>query len=164
MKKIIFLLTSSILIFSAFSTHAADQKIKAPDFTLKSSLGENLKLSEQRGNVIMLNFWASWCGSCRQEMPYIEALYAKYKNLGFSVWGINVDEQSEDAKKLLHDIKVSFPILYDPKNNTPKLYELEAMPSTFMIDRDGYVRFAHRGYLPGYEDSYEKQIKQLVME
>ena len=112
----------------------------------------------------MLNFWASWCGPCRQEMPLLEKIYKKYKRLGFVLLGVNVEENSSAAKKLLKDIKVSFPILFDTKNLTSKLYNVSAMPTTILIDRNGNQRFLHKGYKPGYENDYKKQVKKLLRE
>ena len=136
----------------------------APDFTLKSRSGKNVKLSELRGEVVMINFWASWCGPCRQEMPLLEDMYKKYSDLGFVLLGVNVEEDSSKAGELLREIPVSFPILYDNKNEATKLYNVVAMPSTVMVDRDGNMRYLHRGYLPGYEAEYINQIKELVRE
>ena len=136
----------------------------APDFTLKSRSGEDVKLSELRGDVVMVNFWASWCAPCRQEMPLLEDLHNKYSDLGFVLLGVNVEEDSSKAADLLREIPVSFPILYDNTNKVTKLYNVVAMPSTVMVDRDGNMRYLHRGYLPGYEKEYEKQIKELVRE
>lgn len=136
----------------------------APDFTLKSRSGENVKLSELRGEVVMINFWASWCAPCRQEMPLLEDMYKKYNDLGFVLLGVNVEEDSSKAGELLREVPVSFPILFDNKNDVTKLYKVVAMPSTVMVDRDGKMRYLHRGYLPGYEAEYVKQIKELVRE
>lgn len=136
----------------------------APNFTLKSNSGKNLKLSEFRGQVVMLNFWASWCGPCRQEMPLLDKLYQRYKPLGFTILGINVDEDINEAHKMLRSIPVTFPILFDTENKVSELYKVKAMPSTFLIDRDGNMRFLHKGYLPGYEIEYQKQVKILIRE
>jgi peroxiredoxin len=136
----------------------------APDFTLKSRNGENIKLSELRGEVVMINFWASWCAPCRQEMPLLEALYKKYSDLGFVLLGVNVEEDSTQANQLLKEIPVTFPILYDNRNEVTKLYNVVAMPSTMLVDRDGKMRFLHRGYLPGDEEEYAKQVKALIRE
>jgi len=136
----------------------------AKDFTLKSRDGKNLRLAEMKGQVIMLNFWASWCGPCRQEMPILEQLNNKYKKLGFSVWGVNVDEDPALAEKLLKETGVTFPILLDSKSQVSELYGVDAMPTTVMIDRNGNVRFRHRSYKPGTEAEYEQQIKSLVRE
>ena len=137
---------------------------KAPDFTLKSNTGKNLKLSEFRGQVVMLNFWASWCGPCRQEMPILEQIQQRYNSLGFTILGVNVEEDSSKAKAMLREVPVSFPILFDTSNKASKLYKVSAMPSTVLIDRDGNLRYLHKGYKPGDEAQYKKWVKQLVKE
>ena len=136
----------------------------APDFTLKSNQGENLRLEDYRGQVVMLNFWASWCGPCRTEMPLMDDIYEEYKDLGFTVLAVNVDEDSTDAKRFLDAVPVSYPILYDNTSTVTAAYGVDAMPTTVMIDRDGNARFVHRGYKPGYEEEYEQQVRQLVRE
>ena len=125
------------MLLSLFVVSAYAGKIQgpAPDFTLKSRSGENIKLSELRGEVVMLNFWASWCAPCRQEMPLLEALYKKYSDLGFTLLAINVEEDSSKADILLKDIPVTFPVLFDNTNQVTKLYKVVAMPSTVIIDR-----------------------------
>lgn len=153
-----------LLLLISVSASAAKIEGKAPDFTLKSLHGDNVKLSEQRGNVVMINFWASWCGPCRQEMPLLNDMYLRYRDLGFTLLGVNVEEDSTDAKKMVTELKVAFPVLFDTQNAVSKLYNVEAMPSTILVDRDGNMRFLHRGYLPGYEEDYEKQIRELMRE
>lgn len=144
--------------------NAASIQGKAPNFTLKSNTGKNIKLSELRGQVILLNFWASWCGPCRQEMPLLENLQKRYSALGFTVLGVNVEEDSRQAKTLLKDIPVSFPILFDTSNKVSKQYKVSAMPSTVMIDRNGNMRYLHKGYKPGDEAQYKKWVKKLIKE
>ena len=143
---------------------AKDMTGPAPDFTLKSRSGENLKLSEFRGDVVLINFWASWCGPCRQEMPLLDQLYQRYNPVGFTILGVNVEENSDQAMQLLKEVPVSFPILFDTQNKVSKLYHLVGMPSTMIVDRDGNIRFQHFAYLPGYEKKYEEQIKELLRE
>lgn len=157
-------LASIILFFVAPAVIAENIKGPAPDFTLKSRSGENIKLSELRGEVVMLNFWASWCAPCRKEMPLLEVLYKKYSDLGFTLLAVNVEEDSSKANGLLRDIPVTFPVLYDNTNKVTKLYKVVAMPSTVIIDRDGNLRYLHRGYLPGYEEEYKKQVSKLIRE
>jgi peroxiredoxin len=144
--------------------NASDISGKAPDFTLKSRSGKNLRLSDYRGNVVLLNFWASWCGPCRQEMPLLEAMYKKYKKLGFVILGVNVEQDSSKANAYLSDVSVSFPVLYDNNNTASKLYNVSAMPTTVIIDRNGNMRYLHKGYKPGYEKDYKKQVKTLIRE
>ncbi|NOX77166.1 MAG: TlpA family protein disulfide reductase [Gammaproteobacteria bacterium] len=161
-KTVFFALLFSIVLSSV--AQAGTLNGPAPDFTLKSRSGENIKLSELRGEVVMINFWASWCAPCRQEMPLLEAMYDKYADLGFTLLGVNVEEDSSQATDLLREIPVSFPVLFDNTNRVSKLYNVVAMPSTILVDRDGNMRYLHRGYLPGYEDEYVKQIKELIRE
>lgn len=157
-------------IFVIFSIAAlslpatAAQKVAAPDFTLKSREGKNVRLSDLRGQVVLLNFWASWCGPCRQEMPVLDDIHKKYNSLGFSVLGVNLDAKSSKAINYLKDTPVTFPVLYDPKGDVSGQYGVSAMPSTVIIDKDGNVRFLHEGYKSGYEDDYRKQIKTLMRE
>ncbi|MDH5179790.1 MAG: TlpA family protein disulfide reductase [Gammaproteobacteria bacterium] len=153
-----------VMLGMTSSVNASAVKGKAPDFTLKSNSGKNLKLSEFRGQVVMINFWASWCAPCRQEMPHLENLYNKYHKLGFTILGVNVEENSDKAKSLLKDIKVSFPVLFDTGNSVSKKYNVSAMPSTVLVDRNGNMRFLHKGYKPGYENDYAKQIRTLIRE
>lgn len=136
----------------------------APDFTLKSQNGDNFKLSELRGEVVMINFWASWCGPCRQEMPLLEELYTRYQSLGFTVLGVNIEEDPTKAQALLKDMAVSFPVLFDTQNEVSRLYQVAAMPSTVLVDRDGNMRYLHKGYQPGLEQQYQEQIRTLVKE
>jgi peroxiredoxin len=157
------LLLGLLTLFSS-SGWAASESSPAPDFTLKSRSGENIKLSELRGDVVMVNFWASWCGPCRQEMPLLEQLYGRYQGMGFTLLGVNVDEEPEAADKMLKEIPVTFPVLYDPTNKVSKQYQVKAMPSTFMVDRDGNIRYLHKGYKPGYEEEYQQQIRSLLKE
>ena len=153
------------VLFSSFSV-AADIPLKgaAPNFALPSSSGKQVQLTDFRGDVVMINFWASWCGPCRQEMPLIEGLHKKYGKLGFTVLAVNVDADPKDAQKMLTEIPVSFPIGFDSKNKVSELYKVDSMPSTVMVDRKGNMRFLHRGYKPGYEADYEKQIRALIRE
>ncbi len=152
------------LVLITLPSHAGDLSGPAPDFTLKSLSGKNLKLSEMRGEVIMLNFWASWCGPCRQEMPILEKIHQKYQPLGFTLLGVNVEEDSNEAKAYLKEIEVSFPILFDNQNKVSQVYNIIAMPSTIMIDRDGNMRYLHQGYKPGAEEEYVHYIKTLLKE
>ena len=154
----------SSCLFLVATAHADISQGTAPDFTLKSNSGENLRLSELRGEVVMINFWASWCGPCRQEMPLLEQLYSEYQPLGFTILGVNVEEDSSKAKALLSDIPVSFPVLFDTQSQVSKLYDVVAMPSTVLVDRDGNVRYLHHGYKPGYEQTYQEQVRALIRE
>jgi peroxiredoxin len=155
------LLTSLLL---GLATAAMAGTAPAPDFALKSDSGENLRLSELRGEVVLINFWASWCGPCRQEMPILNELHEQYQDMGFTVLGVNVEENSAQARKLLEDMPVTFPVLFDTDSKVSRQYDVVAMPSTVLVDRDGNVRYLHRGYNPGEEAIYVEKVRDLIRE
>ncbi|ACR12150.1 TlpA disulfide reductase family protein [Teredinibacter turnerae] len=134
----------------------------AKDFTLKANNGKNVRLSDLRGQVVMLNFWASWCGPCRQEMPLLDALYKKYSPAGFTLLGVNVEADPKEADALLKELPVSFPVLYDTTSKVSEAYKVDAMPSSVLIDCDGKVSYIHKGYKPGDEKEYKKRVKELI--
>ena len=142
--------------FGGRSRRRADASLKkpAPNFTLKELSGKNIKLSEMAGNVVLINFWASWCGPCREEMPLLNDLHKKYKSLGFTVLGVNVEEQSK-RQGFPENFPVDFPVLLDNKNTVSK-NNVIAMPTTVVVDRDGNVRYLHKGYKAGDEQKYVK--------
>lgn len=164
MKRLVFAIFLSLLATSSFAAKQKHVDLKGPakDFTLKSTEGKNVRLSDLRGRVVMLNFWASWCGPCRQEMPLLDALSKRYEPAGFTLLGINVEADKKAADGLLKEIPVSFPVLYDPTSKVSETYKVEAMPSTVMIDCDGNLNYLHRGYVPGDEKIYKKKIKELI--
>jgi len=154
-----------ICIFAASTLAASGMEGQpAPDFALKSSTGENMRLSEHRGDVVMINFWATWCGPCRQEMPLLDELYTRYQRVGFNLLGVNIDDDSGRAMKMIDELGVNFPVLFDARKEVSKLYSVEAMPVTVLVDREGNVRHVHHGYKPGYEEKYLDQIRSLLRE
>lgn len=136
----------------------------APPFTLAARGGHDISLAQYRGQVVMINFWASWCGPCRQEMPLLEGIYKKYNKLGFTLLGVNVEPDTKTADDWLKATPVSFPILYDKDSKVSKLYDVGGMPSTVFIDRSGKLRKLHRGYKPGDENEYLDSIRALIRE
>lgn len=136
----------------------------APSFTLPSRSGDSVSLEQLKGQVVMLNFWASWCGPCRQEMPLLDQIHKRYSALGFTMLGVNVEANTADAERWLAETPVSFPILFDRESKVSKAYNVNAMPSTVFIDRKGNVRYLHRGYKPGDESEYLNQIRALLKE
>lgn len=151
------------LVLSAVA-NGAPAGAPAPDFTLRSSAGKNIRLQELRGEVVMVNFWATWCGPCREEMPALNRLHEKYRAAGFTLLGVSIDDKPDGAVQMAKRLKVAYPLLHDTEKRASRQYDVSAMPMTFLIDRSGRMRFAHRGYVPGYEDKYEAQIRQLLKE
>ena len=151
-------------LLAALPAAGAGPSGPAPAFTLTQRGGGNLSLAQYKGQVVMLNFWASWCGPCRQEMPLLEDIYKKYGKLGFTLIGVNVEPDSNAANDWLKQTPVSFPVVYDTQSQVSKLYDVEGMPSTVIIDRKGNLRVLHRGYKPGDENGYLDSIRALIRE
>jgi thiol-disulfide isomerase/thioredoxin len=150
------------LILSGAATAAGDAP--APAFTLPARGGSTIDLSQFKGQVVMINFWASWCVPCRKEMPLLETIYKKYKPLGFTLIGVNVEPDQKDAESFLKQTPVSFPVLFDAKSQVSGLYNVQVMPTTVFIDRKGNVRLVHQSYQPGAENLYLDQIRTLLRE
>ncbi len=151
------------LALLAPAVHAAPAPV-APDFTLRSADGRNVRLDELRGQVVLVNFWATWCGPCREEMPRLDALYAKYRKSGFVLLAVNIDDDPKVALATAAKLGVSFPVLLDTDKKVSKQYELSTMPSTVVVDRDGKLRYTHHGYRAGVEAEYDQQIRGLLKE
>ena len=138
----------------------------APDFTAKTSQGSTLRLKEQQGRVVLVNFWASWCGPCRQEMPHLNRLYERYGPAGFVLVGVNIDDDPKVALDAAALFNIKFPVVLDTDKKVSNLYNMSGMPATLVIDKSGRVRFIHIGYKPGVgvEESYERHIRDLLKE
>lgn len=143
---------------------AATASAPGPSFTLASRDGKTVSLKQFKGDVVMINFWASWCGPCRQEMPLLDSIYKQYKDLGFVLLGVNVEPNSKAANKWLEKTPVSYPILYDTHSTVSRLYRVQGMPTTVILGRKGNIRFVHQGYVPGDENAYLNSIRALLME
>ncbi len=153
----------ALLSLSAIAAKQFDGEL-APDFVLKSGSGENIRLSEHRGEVVLLNFWATWCGDCRDQMASLDSLYGLYREAGLQLLSINLDDKTERAQDLSSSLKLAFPVLYDADRKVSKLYDVGAMPVTLLIDREGVVRYVHEGYRRGAEQLYVEQVKTLLRE
>ena len=136
----------------------------APDFTLPVRGGGSLSLAQLRGQVVMLNFWATWCPPCRQEMPLLEQIHKRYERLGFTLLGINVEQENRLIDRFLAEVPVSFPILLDTSEEVGRLYEVAAMPTTVLVDRSGQLRDHFFGFRPGDESKYQDAVRALIRE
>jgi len=136
----------------------------APDFALKGLDGKNLRLSEFRGQVVLLNFWARWVSGSREELSALDRINTTYHRAGLVVLGISVDEDAPRARDFATAMKVRYPILFDTSPDIGRDYLLEKMPVTLLVDRTGVVRYASVGFKRGDERAYLDQIRELLRE
>jgi len=136
----------------------------APDFSLTARDGASYQLSSLRGKVVLVNFWASWCGPCRSEMPAFQRVYNDYKDSGLVVLAVNTAWQDtvDGREAFIAEYNLTFPILLDESQTTSRLYRIQAMPTSFLIGRDGIIRLAI--VRPLSETSLRAQVTSLLNE
>ncbi len=137
---------------------------EAPDFVLKTLDQNNLRLSEFRGQVVLINFWASWCGACRQAMPAFNDIHEKYQRAGLVMLSVNLDDETHRAVHFAQSLKIRYPVLLDERKTVGRLYQVETMPLTVLIDREGVVRLVHVGYNAGDERKFVVPLRSLLNE
>jgi thiol-disulfide isomerase/thioredoxin len=152
----------STLLFAAAAS-ALGEGDAAVDFEAPT-LGSNKKasLSAHRGKVVYLDFWASWCDPCQAALPEIEKLRREFPAKDFQVLAVNVDQSADKAKKFLRKHPVGYPSLSDPKGRVPRMFGLETMPTSYLIDRKGVIRYVHKGYRDGDIEEIRARIRKLV--
>lgn len=120
---------------------------RAPDFTLNTVSGERVRLSEFRGQPVLINFWATWCGPCRIEMPFIQDRYEEYRDEGFVVLAINFDESRAQVEAFGEELGLTFPLVLDPGAEVQRLYRNRSYPTSFFVDEQGIIRAHHIGVM-----------------
>jgi thiol-disulfide isomerase/thioredoxin len=116
------------------------------------------------GRVVYLDFWASWCGPCRQSFPWMQTMTTTYEGDGLTVIAVNVDTDRAAADKFLNQFHPTFDVRFDPKGDIAELYKVHGMPSSVLIDRHGVARFTHIGFRPVDGPAYEAQVRELLAE
>jgi peroxiredoxin len=138
---------------------------EAPDFALHAVAGSNVRLSEHRGDVIVLSFWSSRCSPCRTQLAALDKSLMTYRSAGLQMYGINVDDDQTRAIDFAHGgLAVSFALLLDPQKAVSRQYEVDNLPMTVLIDRNGIVRYVLRDYSAKSEDLYLQQLRTLLNE
>jgi peroxiredoxin len=118
----------------------------APTFTLPTLSGKTLSLSSLRGQVVLLDFWAEWCDPCKRELPELERLAREWASRGVVVVGVNLDKQRDQARRLAESLGLTFDQALDPAGRIADAYDLPKMPTSYVLDREGVVRFIHEGF------------------
>lgn len=148
----------------AFGSVAIAGAQETPDFALRSLDGANLRLSEYRGEVVMLGFWARWCGDCRQAMKALNAINGKYQRAGLVTLGINVDDPPEQVAAMARSLGLSYPILLDSRQAASSAFELKSMPLIVLIDREGRQRYRLTSFELGDEALLSDELRTLLNE
>ena len=150
--------------FYISSSLAAEQlNTTAPDFSIESEQLSS-SLADLRGQVVYVDFWASWCKPCRKSFPWMNAMQQKYRAAGLQVIAINLDAEQQLADEFLSKTPAAMPIVYDPQGLIAKDYQLLGMPSSYIVDKKGQIRFAHKGFFSDKQNQYEYEINSLLSE
>jgi peroxiredoxin len=157
-------LAGALAVAVAGSVTAATQLLgsEAPDFVLKSLSGKNLRLSEYRGEVVMLSFWATWCGDCRAQLVELGEMRDRYQDAGVELLAVSLDQNARQAGEVMSE--ASYPVLHDAAGDIGRLYDVTKMPVMVLIDRGGVVREVFEGFRRGNEEQYLERVQALLRE
>jgi peroxiredoxin len=154
---------ASALLLVAPPASAIEEGKPAPAFALPSISGDGtLSLSDYRGKVVYLDFWASWCAPCISAMPFLEELRSEFPSSRFQVLAINLDKDPKKGKKFMRKYGVKYPSASDPKGRLPESFGLQTMPTSYLIDGKGVVRYVHKGFRGGDVAAIRAEIAKLV--
>lgn len=142
---------------------ALDTGEALPAFVLPTDNGQ-LTTETLKGKVVYFDFWASWCGPCRQSLPFMKDLQSKFQGKGLEIVAVNVDKKKEDANKLLSEVQPAYRVAYDSAGSLPTSFALKTMPTSFLIGKDGKVRAVFRGFHEEEKANIEGQIETLLRE
>ncbi len=137
---------------------------KAPDFTLQGIDGKTYTLSELKGKVVLLDFWAVWCPPCRRSIPFFQSLYERYRDSGLVVVGVSVDKDRSRLVGFVRNMGVTYPILWDRDGIVADLYNAYSLPTTLIIDAQGNVVLKRVGFSDSHATLYEETVKRLLKE
>lgn len=155
---------TQLLIALALLATIAAQSRTAPDITLRTADGGTVRLTDYKGRVVIVDFWASWCAPCKTAFPALDTLFREYHARGVEVLAVNLDERRRDADAFLARLPHAMPVLFDPAGTSAEAFAVQGMPSSFVIDPSGVIRFTHIGYSGDVGTTYRREIQQLLSE
>lgn len=150
-----------LLALGAGTVFAVQPGSAAPDFNLDGRQGP-VRLADYKGKTVYLDFWASWCGPCRQSFPWMNEMQAKYGAQGLRVLGVNLDQKATDAQAFLKDNPAQFDLAFDAAGKTPRQYAVKGMPTSVLIGPDGKVLAVHVGFRAEQKAELEQKIKAAL--
>ena len=160
-SKLAVSLNTFVLLLLTFSMNPAALATQAPVFELPGDSG-SVSLQKYRNQVVYIDFWASWCTPCKHSFPWLNQMQERYGEDGLKVIAINVDKEKANAAKFLERVPATFDIAYDPEGEVADLYSLKVMPSSYLIDRDGNLIHAHKGFKTSDGSRMEDMIRKLL--
>jgi cytochrome c biogenesis protein CcmG, thiol:disulfide interchange protein DsbE len=159
-----FALSAVILLVLAVSAAVATDESKAAAGFCLPGLAEDICLDSLKGRVVYLDFWASWCKPCADSFPWMINLQHEFADAGLIVLAINLDKKKKKALKFLEGVDPILKIAFDPKGITPDLYQVQAMPSSYLLDRNGRLRYSHKGFSTESAGLLRSKVKELLLE
>lgn len=157
-RRIVLAAASALLSLVAGSAHAVGVGQPAPAFSLPREGGGTINLADFAGKVVYVDFWASWCGPCRESFPWMNEMLSRYGDKGLQIVAVNVDAKSADAKGFLAEVPAQFPVAYDAAGKTPAAYAIKGMPTSFLVGADGRVLMVHQSFRAGDRAELEASI------
>ncbi len=154
----------TIPAFVAAPVSALERGARAPEIGLRDLAGNNVQMSGLRGKVVLVDFWASWCGPCREEMPVLNRFHQRFASRGLVIVGVNIDREEPNMRRFLERTPVDFRIVHDGRHQVADRYAPPRMPSSYLIDKRGVVRFVHAGFRASDAREMEREIEQLLAE
>jgi thiol-disulfide isomerase/thioredoxin len=156
---------ASLLLIVSNVVRATDLNHETPQCALQSMIdNRTIDLKQFKGQVIYVDFWASWCGPCAKSFPFMNDLNRDLKDRGLQLIGINLDENIQEAKQFLEQYPASFTIATDADKQCAKSFGVKAMPSSYLVDRNGVIRHMHLGFRPGEAEEFRVLVEQLLAE
>jgi peroxiredoxin len=159
MKKLVF---AAALLAAGAALANVQKGQRAPEFSLPSLKGSTVTLSSMKGKVVLIDFWAQWCEPCKKELPELDKLSKQYAGKGVVIVAVNIDKQRENAERMVKQLGVSLPVLLDPAGSVAGTYDLPKMPTSFVVDKKGIVRFVNEGFDgPKDVDRFKQELDEL---